>query len=501
MSSTLGGFKRSLQGGTSLQNFTSQTGFGGYTYGMGDRDMAKAFERELSYDGLFGELSKGNLWAPVRTAFRKLNEVSEASEMAERVKLYEQLVAKGVSEDEASFQAYLLAPFSRRGAGVGPLGGWVQSLVPMVPFLNAKIQGLYRTIGENEKGDSRSAWTLGLKKQLFLRGLVLTAFSTALYAMNLEDHEDEWNDLPVDTKMRYDVMFLPAAIGGGALYIPKVFEVGSLFGSMPVIALDAIRRNDGRDIAQAVASLGTSTFFFNPIPAAVVPTLQAVTNRDFFRNQPLENRRDQSLPVEERVNQRTTLAAQGVAGLVNNTLGQLPGSMQVQLSPIKAQSMLEGHLGSVGQIIMSTFDSLIAASGGPEKPAGPFGAPSSPQAMTASILGLGRFYRDNETSVSRFVADAYELKAMTDQLANSARDAMASRDAERVAELRANPTLRMRPIINDAAEQMGNLSQRMRLIQQRGGDAQDIADALVPLRQRRDQIARQVVDRVRAATP
>lgn len=473
---TFDGLRQALKASTSYKAIATQTGFGGYTYGMGERDAAKAFEREI----------KGLGYGPggmMRRAFDALQKASEATEMAERIKLYERMKVQGMTDKEAAYQAYLLAPFSRRGMGGGWVGSTVNWLVPLVPFLNAKIQGMYRLI-ENEKGDTQKLWTLGIPKQMFLRGLVVMGASLALAAKNMGDEPERWDNETPDLKMRYDILYLP---GGNRILFPRAFEVGNVFGALPVFILDAIRRDDGRDIRKMLTDIGTSTFFFNPIPQALVPALSAATNYDFFRGRALENAGDLSKLPEERVNRNTST----VARLAGEAAG---------VSPIRIQSVIEGYSGTIGTSVLAGFDSILAGMGLiPNKPAGAFGDPLSMPAVIAGLTGASRFYRSDDQVASRFVGDFYRIKEQVEQLNRSLTGARERGDAARITELQGQEgiPLRLRPMVNNANRQLSTVNEQMRRLEQQRLSSEDLADRLKPLRERRDMITRRVVERAR----
>jgi len=473
---TFDGLQQALKSSASYKAIAAQTGFGGYTYGMGERDAAAAFELEI---GGLGYGPKG-LWYRFTQPLQK---ASEATEMAERIKLYERAKAQGMTDKEAAFQAYLLAPFSRRGMGGGWAGDSVNFFVPLVPFLNAKIQGMYRLI-ENEKGDTQKLWTLGIPKQMLLRGLVVMAASLALAAKNMADEPDRWDEENPDIKFRYDIIYLP---NDKRILLPRAFEVGSVFGALPVFLLDARRREDGRDLQKALTDLGMSTFFFNPIPAAAVPLIGAATNYDFFRARALETAGDRSKLPEERVNRSTSAVAKFIGE-------------QAGVSPIRVQYVLEGYSGTIGSTVLAGFDSILASMDLiPTKPAGAFGDPMSMPAIIAGLTGANRFYRSDDQTASRFVGEFYKIKEMTDQLVRSQNMAMETRDLDRLAELRgdAGLPLRLRPMVNQASTQIAEIGKRMARIERSDMDSVSKADALRPLREQRDMVARRVVERAR----
>lgn len=491
---TADGIKQALKGSTALQTIAMQTGFGGLDMGMDPRDAGKKFARKIqraeNAQSITGQLKNA---ADIRNWLDGLLRVSEATEMAERIKLFEKLRAEGVDERNAAFQAYQLAPFSRRGMGDGWAGKFLAAFVPMVPFLNAKIQGLYRMV-ENEKGDKRVLGTI--PRQIALRGSLLTAFSLA--AAVLASDDERWDEETPDRKLMYDIFY----VGDRTIYLPRAFEFGSIFGAIPVFMYDAIRREDGSDLAKLFASVGTSTFFFNPLPAAVAPILSVATNHDFFRGRELETKGQQALPAQERVNSNTSSLARVAASIVNNTLGELPRGAKVEMSPIQAQALLDGYLGTTGTQMLVLMDSLLAAGGQiPSKPSGAFGNPSGPIAIAAQALGVRRFVRSDDERVTRFVGDFYKLKEQADQLARSLSDARGAGDIERVQEIMAEYGAAMgaRSALDNTGRRIGEINRMMRNIERdRELDADEKRDRLIPLRDQRNMLARQGVETARA---
>ena len=482
---TMKGMKDFLKANPSYLAFTAQTGFGGYTLGMGERNIAAKMKKQLDDRGIFGELMRFNLLAPFKKAMDGLSQISEATELAERLALYERLKAQGMTDKQAAFQAYMLAPFSRQGSGQGVFGNVVQSLIPLVPFLNAKIQGLYRLV-ENEKGNKT---ILKIPQQIFLRSMVITAFSTALYGLALSGgNEDELDKLTVDDIIRYDWAFLP---GGGKIALPRNFEIGSFFGAVPILAMEAYRKGHTDDLTKAAVSIGTSTLFFNPIPQAVLPILSAVTNYDFFRGRELENYAMRNLPTEDRVDRSTTTAARLASAATGNLV-----------SPIKMQAVLNGYLGSIGSGFMSGFDSIVLANLDviPGKPAGPFGSPSDIPAILGNASGLGRFYRTDETKVSRFVGDFYTLKEQSNQIKNAINEANLRGDYNRAIELQTEKgqLAMMNRTIARTSTQLSELNRQIRSIEAGPFDSETKLALIAPLRQQRDMLAKQTVQQARA---
>lgn len=458
------------------------TGFGGLTYGMGSRDVASEFQRQLRMkDG------SGSIMDRVKGIIVGLQRFSEATEMAERMKLTEYHLSKGKSLNEAAWEGYAMAPFSRRGMGQGLVGNAVSLLAPLVPFLNARIQGNYRLI------EKASPAMFG--KQLLLRGMVLMAFSLGMAMLASDD--ERWDKETPDRKFLYDIFY----IGDKAIMLPRAFEVGTLFGALPVFAFDAARKQSGEDLGRALGLTLMSTFGFTPIPAAVAPIAEVVMNYDIFLGRELESAGIRSRPVSERVQPGTTEAAKLAAAAINETLGNLPRGMKAELSPIQAQAILEGYLGTTGMMILSAVDGLLGWTGAtPKKPAGPLGDPNSPLGIATTLSGVKRFIKGDEERVDRFVGDFYDLKREVMQWTAALSDAANAGNLDRVREIQQEQgaTLGMRNAVNQVARAVAQVSRQMKAIYDNEQmSAEEKAASLAPLREQRNRITERIMQLAR----
>jgi hypothetical protein len=120
--------------------------------------------------------------------------------------------------------------------------------------------------------------------------------------------------------------------------------------------------------------------------------------------------------------------------------------------------------------------------------------------MLANAAGLNRFYREGDMMVSRFVGDFYKIKEMTDQLVRSENLARQANDFQRLQELRGEEglPLRMRQTVSAAGTQISEINKRIRMIERQDTDGVTKAQAIQPLIDRRDRIAKRVVDQARA---
>jgi hypothetical protein len=375
------------------QRFKIITGMGGYLYGADAESLANTLKRGYRLKEPGGPIMQqiGDRWNQAVTALEK---TGEASEMAERIVIMRKLMAEGVSEREAAFQGLNLINFGRRGAGGSPVMSYlVNFLIPTIPFLNARIQGLARLVEDPKTPGTVKAEAF---KEIFARGMLVTAGSVTLGLLAMQD--DRWEDESVIEKVTNDIIY----IGDVKIRIPKAFEIGALFGTIPVMTLDAIRQERANDLAQAVGHIFVNTFSFNIVPQGLLPVLEVIGNYDSFRGAPIEGISLQRLPTELRAYESTPE--------IYKLLSRNGGSF-IRLSPLEIQQLIEGYLGTMATNVIATTDTLLSATGAiPEKPSGVFGNPFV--SSTASILGLNRFVREDGAGASRLFLSSTRCAAI-----------------------------------------------------------------------------------------
>lgn len=427
----LTGLVRAAKKADSVKELKTIAGVGGYEFGHGARDIAAEMKRRLGIE--VATTPKGIL----DKILRPLEEVGSWTEVANRDAIYRNLLEKGAkdpkngpSKAEAAYQALNLLNFSRKGANQS-----LRFMLPLVPFLNARIQGLYR-LGETQ-GNTRAL------KGVFVRGMLLTGVSAALYGAFGDD--DAYKDAPIERKLNYYIV----PVGDSTVLIPKPFEFGALFSTMPEFLFDAVRKQDGGDLAKATAMTFLNTFQFNPIPQAVRPALEVYTNYNFFTDRPIEGPREQKIAPGERADARTNAALKAVGRETN-------------ISPMKAEHLVSGYLGTLGQMALAGMDAVLGASGAvPSKPAGAFG--STPVISPMIESAFGRFYKEGPDASNRWVGDFYDLKHRADETWATIRKLRQDGEVERARSMqRENAGLvAARKQLDKMGEQIGGLSRQI----------------------------------------
>ena len=452
------GFKNVISNDRVSNEMKAIAGVGGYSYGQDTRDFAKVFKDKMN--------PEWNAAKILPKVISGLKTVGEASELATRDTIYRAVLRETGSKTEAAYQALNLVNFNRKGNPQTRTGQILSLFLPMVPFLNARIQGLYRT-GTALKGAEAN------RKRVIMRMAMLGGISMAIYFANKDD--ERWDDEPLYRKMANDIIY----IGDYRILIPKAFEVGALAQTLPqVIAEFASGDEDMGYVADAAAHTFLNTFSFNPIPQVVKPVLEVYTNYDFFRGRDIESARMRNLPKDQRYSVTTPEVVRQL-GSVTSAVG---------VSPAQLETLVRGYLGTLGMSFIAGTDTVLSEAGLiPEKPEGimPF----------ADAIGVSRFIREGADPANRWVGELYDLRREANEIYSGIRALREEGKREAAMELMKDnrQLLGQRKQINKMAKTISELTKQINKI--RSSDKLDAAtkkQRLNTLIARRNKIAENV---------
>ena len=397
MTDTLVGLKNAYQDSETLKELKLISGVGGYNFGDDFRDSANALKRQMRqrHRGYNIVADTQGITDLLKAGWGKLTTAGEATELATREAIYRKLVDQGATKEDAAYEALNVINFNRKGAAQTKVGVFINSLLPLVPFLNARFQGLYRTFEPMTTGKQADRGkTIG-------KGLMLMSANLALYSLMSQD--DRWREEPMHRKLAYHIIYpnvlgLEDVLGTEPILIPRAFEIGALFTSIPELFIDGIRDEGGGYVADGLLHTFVNTFSFNPLPQAIIPAVEVASNYDFFTGRNLDTASQQRYLKSERVGPTTPEAAR-----------LLSKASQDTLSPNQISQLIEGYLGTLGGYALTAFDVVASGMGViPTRPTGVFG--SNPIGQTAEALGFGRFRKPDPDPSNRFVGDFYDLK-------------------------------------------------------------------------------------------
>ncbi len=154
----------------------------------------------------------------------------------------------------------------------------VRLLTRITPFLNPALQGLYKA---GRTGKEQFFTTL-------LRGSALTALSVALFLTNRD--EDWYRDLErweKNTYWHFDVGLRGEKGETIPLRLPKPFEWGAMFGSVPEALTQASIDQNGKEFAKRLKTIFEDVFALRAVPTAVLVPAELWGNRNTFTNRPI----------------------------------------------------------------------------------------------------------------------------------------------------------------------------------------------------------------------
>lgn len=259
--------------------------------------------------------------------------------------------AKQVAEAAAQYETREVLNFGRHGANK-----WVRFVNAMIPFQNARLQGidvLYRALKEgrglNPEQKKQAVTRLVAQSIISMLYTAAVAGTAAYQAATKEERRDNY--------------IIPLGEGKDPLKIPIAYEFGFLSKIIPEIAMQEIlKAQDGKDIMKAFSDFmveggGATAEFLGKtskiidVPQNVKPIFEASINKDLFRERDIEPMWMQKLNPKYRYDDSTSELAKAVANY-------LPEGSEV--SPAKIDHVLKGYFGTMGTYAMDLIDFITS---------------------------------------------------------------------------------------------------------------------------------------------
>ena len=464
------GFKASAK---STQTYASMLASGGMIrFGsLVEGDRAHHVQRLIDKAGrkahILDEPSWKKLQGQMVTLIEAYNELGDRSENVNRNALYEQLRAKGVSHLEAAFMARDLMDFAM--GGTWPV---VRFLTQSVPFLNARLQGLYK-LGRSAKDDPARV------------GYVVGAVALASLALLLMYGDDE------DWKKREDWdrdTYWWFKIGGVAYRIPKPFEIGAI-GTIAERTWELMfdKEMTGKRYGRRTLEIITEQFAMNPVPQIVKPMIDLYANRDSFTGRAIESMGMERRRPEDRARASTSTIALALGQLGLPNPAQLANARYEALSPVQIDHLVRGYFGWLGTAITAGLDYGL-------RPMSDRGA--RPEMRLKDVFLAGSFVETLPANSSRYVTEMYEQARQAQQFWASYRDAVKFGDTARAAELMAENREQLVKArrLSGFTDAGGQLNEQVRRIEASRSLSPETKRKMIDaLEQRRNQLAMRAV--------
>ena len=385
--------------------------------------------------------------------FDKYEELGNKSEAANRIALYNQLREKGFSHLEASFQARDLMDFSMQGSF-----GAFRYLTQVVPFMNARIQGLYKLGRDGILPTSRVFYNsltgkeidLDDKKKAQAFSIVTSAVclaSLALYGAFKDDEEfqkrSDWD--------RDNFWWIRLPGMEAALRIPKPFEIGALGTVAERTAEQIFDANaEGKQFTGALSRMMWDTFAMNPMPQIFKPISDLYANKDSFTGAPIETAGMEALSKAERKAETTSPLAIALAPVLNIALPE-----KGELSPIQVDYAIKGYFGWLGGTIASTSMYAVA----------PFKDGEYPDTRWMDKASLG-FVKSLPSNMSQYTTAFYENNKQIQQSFADMRHYAEIGDMDKVQQIyeEKGDKLALQKLYTNTSKQMANIRKQIQMV-------------------------------------
>jgi len=449
-----------LASGGMLRFGSSEGGYSGHT--------RRLIEKGVDPAHILDDSSKlANLWKhKIVPAFEAYQELGDKAENVNRAALYEQLVQGGMSHGEAAFWARDLMDFSMQGKWQA-----VRLLTSVVPFMNARLQGMYK-LGRATKADYRR-----------MGGTLATVAMASIALMLAYQDDDDWKkreDWDRDNYWWFKV-------GDMAFRIPKPFEIGAV-GSIAERSLELMISDEmtGKRFGGRMRDLVMNQLSMNPTPQLIKPLADLWANKDSFSGRDIETQGMERLRPEDRYNERTSEVARFLGSLGLPNPAQLMMGRVEGLSPVQIDFLIRGYFSWLGTSATTVLDHGIR----PMMDRG-----ERPERRLKDTFLVGNFIETLPTGSSRYVTSFYEQAKEIEQMYASYHQAMKEGDIEKAEEIKAeNPeALAKRGLVSNLSRSIAAISSQMRRIEaDKNMDAATKRERLTDLESRRDGIARRM---------
>ena len=290
--------------------------------------------------------------------FQKYDSLVSAAEYANRIAEFKALVKKGYSKREAALAGREISTdFAMRGSSEA-----LRYFTTGIPFLNARMQGIYRIareIGEKE-GPGAKAEFLGQQTIAYAsRSLLgITIPSLLLYGYNMDD--PRYQEIPDwQRDLAWIIFYGPGE--DDYFMLPKPFETGMIWGTVPERMFELMRTGDQKEFADSMWWMIRETFNMNPVFQIYEPLRQLQQNKD-WKDAPIVPEYMKGFQAPEQYKNYTSDSMIALSRVLSDQAG-------VNVRPLAAEHLIKGYFGTLGAWALAMADEMVGdLSHGGERP-------------------------------------------------------------------------------------------------------------------------------------
>lgn len=317
-------------------------------------------------------------WNAITTPFKAAHAFIMLSDNLTRFAEYKR--SPGIADETAGPAERAQAAMNSREVtpDYSVVGSKMAAIQATVPFYNAGLQGIdlaARTFANDPVGSTAKALAYYTVPALLAwyathddeRYKQLPSWQKNLYTNIPVDHWRDSNAAEASSfpeTMRKQNGDKWQVNDGTTFKIPQTFDVGLLFGSLPMRILDAYKDHDPTAMHDFLKSMGEKLPGI-PMAAAAMPPLEQMTNYNFFTGSPVVPDSKTKLLPELQYTPYTSETAKALGKLIHYVPGVRsigPGNNTLE-SPMIIDNYIKSWGGPLGQYAVAIADKAIVASG------------------------------------------------------------------------------------------------------------------------------------------
>jgi hypothetical protein len=368
----------------------------------GPQSSYVAFDRNYFSKNIAKELTSRpvyNIITKPLEALRIMTEFFEnATRLGEYIKSYNTSIKNGLTHKQAvergGFESKNISlDFQRMGAKMAAVNS-------VVAFFNARVQGYLKLYETFKSPETRS-------KALYTVGASITLPSILLWIANNED--ERYKELPQWQKDLFWIVITGEGKDTIVWRIPKPFELGYVFGTLPERLLDFVKTKDPTAIKKFVETLAfDNATSLMPVPDIAKPLVEAWSNKSLFTKKPIVPRSLEGLLPEYQYTEYTSETSKILGKLIRQISGEYSGIS----SPVRIESTINNWTGTLGRTFTTTLDKALISSGIIDDPI-------KPEETLSDIPIIRAFVVRNPSAGSEYITTFYDKYEKVNKIFNS----------------------------------------------------------------------------------
>lgn len=308
----------------------------------GLRSMLVSMDRKYLQKNLGQVVQKTPVRNVLKNPIEALRILSEMMEAGTRLGEFR----KGIKKEGVTKTGMLEAAYASREVTLdfARIGAKTRAVNTLIAFWNANVQGTDKMVRAFKEQPAMT--TAKVAAGITLPSVILTI-------VNRQD--ERWKEIPQWQKDLFWIVMTEDHIWR----IPKPFELGIIFGTVPERITEAILDKDPHAFDGLLQAIGRGA---SPgaIPTVAIPWMENWANRSLFLDRPIVPAAREKVLPEYQYKPYTT----EVAKLIGRVLGELPPlKKSPYISPARIENLIRGWSGGLGIHILKIADEALRRTG------------------------------------------------------------------------------------------------------------------------------------------